>query len=95
MLETVSKELEEARGFESEMRKFSDVISQNAEIQETLTKAVDSGISRDGFRDLYVATAKENGCNFSASDMEVAMHEQKQGKDKVIPTVVQKLITVL
>jgi len=95
MLETLSKELQESRAFETEMRKFSDIVVNSPEIQASLSNAVDNGVSRDEFRNLYVETASNNGCTFTSSNMEVAMQEQKQGKDKVIPTVVQKLITIL
>ena len=95
MLKVLSEELKHSRAFEDEMRKFADIVSGSQEIQDKLTVAVDDGISRDDFRDLYVKTAAEHGMNFSSDEMEIAMQEQKQGKDKVLPSMVQKLITIL
>jgi len=95
MLEALTEELKSARAFEADMRKFADVVTQNDDIQKKLSDAVDNGISRDDFRNLYVETAAENGIKFSVEQMDIAMHEQKQGKDKVLPSFVQKLITIL
>ncbi len=95
MLKVLSEELKQSRPFEGEMRKFADIVTSNTDIQEKLSAAVDDGISREGFTTLYVTTAAEHGVTFTVDDMAVAMHEQKQGKDKVLPSVVQKLITVL
>ena len=95
MLERLSKELEQSRAFETDMRTFAETVMQNKDIQDKLTAAVDGGISRDEFRNLYVETAAENGINFTVEQMDIAMHEQKQGKDKVLPSMVQKLITIL
>ena len=95
MLETLSEELKHTRAFEQEMRKFADIVSADTGLQNKLTVAVDDGITRDGFRDLYVAAAAEHGITFTAEQMEVAMQEQKQGKDKVLPSMVQKLVSLL
>lgn len=95
MLETLSEELKTTRAFEVEMRKFGDLVSNNREIQELLSDAVDNGISKEGFCSLYVSTAESNDISFSIEQMQIAMQEQKQGKDKVLPSFVQKLITIL
>jgi len=95
MLETLSEELKTTRAFEVEMRKFGDLVSNNQEIQELLSDAVDNGISKEGFCSLYVSTAESNDICFSIEQMQIAMQEQKQGKDKVLPSFVQKLITIL
>lgn len=95
MLETLSEELKTTRAFEVEMRKFADLVTADESIQKQLSDAVDDGISRDGFCSLYVSTAEKNGISFSIEQMQIAMQEQKQGKDKVLPSFVQKLITIL
>ncbi|MFK7891171.1 MAG: hypothetical protein AB8B63_10190 [Granulosicoccus sp.] len=95
MLETLSEELKTTRAFEVEMRKFGDLVSNNLEIQELLSEAVDNGISKEDFCSLYVSTAEKNEISFSIEQMQIAMQEQKQGKDKVLPSFVQKLITIL
>lgn len=95
MLETVSEKLKETRAFENDMRKFGDIVTSNKEVQKALSEAVDSGISRDAFRDLYVKTAAQHNIHFTIQQMDIAMHEQKQGSDKVLPMFVQKLVTIL
>ncbi|MBX2879211.1 MAG: hypothetical protein KTR32_04720 [Granulosicoccus sp.] len=95
MLETLSEELKTSRAFEDQMREFGAIITKNDDIQKALSDAVDDGISREGFCELYVSTAAANGIEFTVDQMKIAMHEQKQGSDKVLPSFVQKLITIL
>jgi len=95
MLETLTEELKQSRAFEDTMREFAARLSADSQLVDKLAEAVDSGISRDGFRDLYVAMAEEQGLQFTAEQLEIAMQEQKQGKDKVLPSSVQKLVTIL
>lgn len=95
MLQSVADELVRSRAFEQEMRQFAEIVSGDRELQDTLTKAVDKGVSRERFRDLYVELAAMYKLHFTAEQMEIAMHEQKQGKDKILPSMVQKLITIL
>jgi hypothetical protein len=95
MLKAVREELMHSRAFEAEMRKFAEIVPKNAALQKQLQAAVDGGIDRKGFQDLYVRLALDNGMHFTAEQMEIAMQEQKQGKDKVLPLMVQKLISVL
>ena len=95
MLESLSEELKHTRAFEQEMRKFADIVSADPALQNKLTIAVDDGITREGFRDLYVASAAEHDIHFTAEQLEIAMQEQKQGKDKVLPSMVQKLVSLL
>ncbi len=95
MLETLSEELKHTRAFEQEMRKFAAIVSANPAILNRLSAAVDEGISREGFRDLYVACGAEHGATFTSEQLEIAMQEQKQGKDKILPSAVQKLVTIL
>ena len=95
MLKSVREELMHSRAFEGEMRKFAEIVPKNPALQKQLQAAVDGGIDRKGFQDIYVRRADEHGIHFTAEQMEIAMQEQKQGKDKVLPLMVQKLITVL
>ncbi len=95
MLDSLSKDLERSRAFEDVMREFAARVSADSKLQDRLTEAVEGGVPRDEFCKLYVDMAKEQGFDFTVEQMEVAMQEQKQGKDKVLPTSVQKLITVL
>lgn len=95
MLETLSEELKNTRAFEVEMRRFADMVVSDIQLQQQLADAVDNGASKDDFRDLYVSSAAKHDIHFTGAQMEIAMQEQKQGKDKVLPTAVQKLITIL
>ncbi len=95
MLESLTQELKQSRAFEDVMREFAKVVTSDSDLQSRLETAVDSGISLDEFRDLYVAAAADHGLSFTSDQMEIAMHEQKQGKDKVLPSMVQKLVTIL
>ena len=95
MLRSVREELVHSRAFEAEMRKFAEIVSKNAALQKQLQTAVDEGIDRKGFRDLYIQLAADHNLHFTADQMEIAMQEQKQGKDKILPLMVQKLVTVL
>jgi len=95
MLETLSDELKTTRAFEDQMREFGAMVTKSDDIQKTLSDAVDDGVSKEGFCELYVSTAAANGIDFTIEQMKIAMHEQKQGSDKVLPSFVQKLITIL
>jgi len=95
MLETLSEELKTTRAFEEQMREFGAIVTKNEDIQTTLSDAVDNGVSAEGFCELYVSTAADNGIDFTVEQMKIAMHEQKQGSDKVLPSFVQKLISIL
>lgn len=95
MLDTLSEELKTTRAFEEQMREFGAIVTKSDAIQNALSDAVDDGISSQGFCELYVSTAAQNGIDFTVEQMKIAMHEQKQGSDKVLPSFVQKLISIL
>lgn len=95
MLESLSDELKVERAFENDMRKFGEIVTSDKSVQKILNDAVDDGIDSEGFCELYVKTAAKHNIDFTINQMKVAMHEQKQGSDKVLPSFVQKLITVL
>lgn len=95
MLESVRAENLYERAFEETIRKFGDVIIKDRELQSRLNEAIDSGISKDEWIKLYVDLAKAKGFDFTPEQMKTAMQEQKQGKDKVLPSMVQKWVTLL
>ena len=95
MLQTVKEEVVTQRAFEQSIRAFGDIVTHDPALQKRLLGAIDSGMARDEWVDLYVMLASQNGCSFTAWQMKVAMQEQKQGKDKVIPSMVQKWISLL
>lgn len=95
MLESVRAESLQERVFEQIIRKFGDVVVKDREIQSKLNAAIDSGMSKDEWIKLYVSLAKTKGFDFTPEQMKIAMQEQKQGKDKVLPSMVQKWVTLL
>jgi hypothetical protein len=83
------------RPFEADMRKFAEILASDPALQKALKDAVDNGVDRKGFRDLYIKLASAKGLGFTAEQLEIAMQEQKQGKDKLLPTFVQHLVALL
>lgn len=95
MLRSLKEEYAKERPFEVDMRKFAEILAAEPELQKSLKDAVESGIDRRGFRDLYIKMANSKGLHFDPDQMEIAMQEQKQGKDKLLPSFVQKLVALL
>lgn len=95
MLESVRQVTSQEREFEQSIRKFGEVLLGDMAIQAKLTAAIDNGLSRDDWVALYVSLASDNGQKFTTEQMKIAMQEQKQGKDKILPSIVQKWITLL
>lgn len=95
MLESVRAESLQERSFEQIIRKFGDAVVKDREIQSKLNAAIDSGMSKDEWIKLYVNLAQSKGFYFTPEQMKIAMQEQKQGKDKVLPSMVQKWVTLL
>lgn len=95
MLESVRHDITQERSFEDAIRAFGETVVQDRAIQGKLNGAIDKGESRDQWIALYVALAREKGFSFTPAQMLVAMQEQKQGKDKIIPSLVQKMISLL
>ena len=95
MLRSLKEEYERERPFEVDMKKFAEILGSDAALQKSLKDAVESGVDRAGFRDLYIKLANSKGLRFDADQLEIAMQEQKQGKDKLLPSFVQKLVALL
>jgi len=95
MLESVKEENMRERPFEVDMKKFAEILAADPLLQKSLKDAVENGVDRTGFRDLYIQLASAKGLHFNADQMEIAMQEQKQGKDKLLPSFVQKLVALL
>lgn len=91
MLETVRKEVMQERAFEKEMRKFGELVIDDPGIQEQLRAIND----RDVFISTYVRLAAEKGFRFTEEQMRVAVQEQKQGSDWILPRVVQSMLRLL
>jgi hypothetical protein len=95
MLESVRHDIIQERSFEEAIRRFGEIVVQDKVVQGKLNGSIDKGESRAQWVALYAALAKEKGFSFTAEQMLVAMQEQKQGKDKIIPSMVQKMISLL
>lgn len=95
MLQSLKEAKLRERPFEVDMKKFAEILATDSALQKTLKDAVEGGVDRAGFRDLYIKLAREKGLTFSPEELEVAMQEQKQGKDKLLPSFVQKLVALL
>lgn len=95
MLESVRAENLQDRAFETIIRKFGDAVVKDRELQSKLNAAIDNGVTKEEWIKLYVELAQAKGFVFTAEQMKIAMQEQKQGKDKVLPSMVQKWVTLL
>jgi hypothetical protein len=88
MLESALERYQNARPFEKVIREFGEKVNQDPAIIDRLDQTPD----KDSFTDLYVALGAEHGCAFSRADRLVAVQEQKQGSNRVIPKAVLRLI---
>jgi hypothetical protein len=95
MFKSLKEEYMRERPFEADMKKFAQILDGDPVLQKTLKDAVENGVNREGFRDLYIKLASSKGLHFDADQLEIAMQEQKQGKDKLLPTFAQKLVALL
>lgn len=81
MLEKAQERYEQERAFEKEIKKFGEQIKNDRAILDQLDECTD----KDAFMDLYISLAKERGITFTKEDMKIAVQEQKQGQDWIIP----------
>jgi hypothetical protein len=88
MLKSAQEEYQKARPFERVMRQFGEVLKEDEAMFDELKETPD----KDSFIDLYLKLAAERGFNFSRDELMVAVQEQKQGKDWIIPIKVQRLV---
>lgn len=95
MHESVREANAQERAFEEQIRRFGEIVVADKSIQMKLTSAIDRGVSRDEWVLMYVGIARDHGLTFTADQLKIAMQEQKQGKDKILPTMVQKWISFL
>jgi hypothetical protein len=88
MLEKAQQRDAESRYFEKEIKKFGEMVMSDPSLLESLDKTPD----KKAFIDLYCGLAKDRGINFSKADLLVAVQEQKQGHDWIIPRKVLRMI---
>lgn len=78
----------EASDFKKAIKKMGEAIMDDPALLERL----DATPSKSAFIDLYCNLARERGLSFSKSDLLIAVQEQKQGKDGIIPKIVLRMI---
>lgn len=88
MLEKAQQRDAENREFEREIKKFGEIVLADANLMSQLDQTPDKG----AFIDRYIALAKSKGIVFTKSDLEIAVQEQKQGQDWIIPRQVLRMI---
>lgn len=88
MLDSALERDQKARPFEKTIRQLGEIVKDDPAMYERLSQTPD----RDSFIDMYVAMGDEQGLHFTRDELLVAVQEQKQGKDWVIPKKVLGLI---
>lgn len=88
MLEKALQRDAQARPFEREMKAFGEILLNDQGLMERLDTTPD----KKAFIDMYLALAKERGIHFSREDLMIAVQEQKQGSDWIIPKKVIRMI---
>jgi hypothetical protein len=88
MLKSAQERDQMARPFEHAIRQFGEIVKGDKSMLEKL----DATATKDGFIDLYINLASEHGCTFSRDDLLIAVQEQKQGSDWVIPKSVLRMV---
>ena len=88
MLKSALERDQMARTFEPVIRQFGEIVKSDPALYQKLEATPD----KDSFIDLYVQLGAENGCVFNRDDLLVAVQEQKQGSNWVIPKSVLRLV---
>lgn len=88
MLKAALERDRQARQFEQTIRQFGDALLAEPGMLEKLERTPD----RESFIDQYLALASERGFGFSRDELLIAIQEQKQGPNWVIPRAVLRLI---
>ncbi|MBA2126957.1 hypothetical protein DLM45_12105 [Hyphomicrobium methylovorum] len=78
----------ESGEYKKAIKKLGEAVMDDPALLERL----DATPSKSDFIDLYCNLAKERDLSFSKSDLLIAVQEQKQGKDGIIPTIVLRMI---
>lgn len=88
MLEKALQRDAESRPFEKEIKKLGEILLADPALLEKLDTTPD----KMAFIDMYLVMAKERGINFSRDDLMIAVQEQKQGHDWILPKKVIRMI---
>jgi hypothetical protein len=88
MLEKAQQRDQDSRAFERDIKSFGEILLQEPALLEKL----DATPNKTAFMDLYCSLAKERGLHFSHANLLIAIQEQKQGQDWIIPKPVLRMI---
>ena len=88
MLEKAMQRDAQSRTFEKDMKKLGEIIMNDPGLLERL----DSTQTKNAFIEMYCSLAKERNLNFTKADLLIAVQEQKQGQDWILPKKVLRMI---
>lgn len=88
MLEKAQQRDHDSRTFERDIKSFGEILLKEPDLMEQL----DAAPTKDAFIDLYCTMAKERGLNFSYDNVLIAVQEQNQGRDWIIPKAVLRMV---
>lgn len=88
MLKTALERDMKSRPYEQAIRGFGEVLVEKKDLLAQLDETPD----RDTFIDAYLKMANEHGYQFTKDNLLVAVQEQKQGSNWVLPKAVLMMI---
>lgn len=88
MLEKALQRDTESRYFEKEIKRLGEIVMNDQRLLDRL----DMTPSKSAFIDMYCELAREHNISFSKADLLIAVQEQKQGQDWIIPKKVLRMI---
>lgn len=88
MLQAAQERDAQARPFEKNIKRFGETLMNDP----ALLARLDSTPDKESFISMYRELAAGNGIHFSRDELLIAVQEQKQGSNWVIPKVVLRMI---
>ncbi|HNA29807.1 MAG TPA: Nif11-like leader peptide family natural product precursor [Thiobacillaceae bacterium] len=88
MLQAALERDAQARPFEQNIKRFGEAVMSTPALLERLDTAPD----KESFIQLYRELAAGQGIHFSRDELLIAVQEQKQGSNWVIPKAVLRMI---
>lgn len=88
MLEKALQRDTNDRVFEKDIRRFGEMVLGDP----GLLAKLDSAPNKETFVDMYCLLARERGINFSKDNLLIAVQEQKQGSNWIIPKKILRMI---
>jgi hypothetical protein len=88
MLEKALQRDTETRYFEKEIKRLGEIVMND----QSLLGRLDTTPSKSAFIDMYCELARERDIRFSRDDLLIAVQEQKQGHNWIIPKKILRMI---